>query len=74
MDLSNTNLSEGMVYRLLPAIKKAKTLMSIHLSGNPGATNQLMAFAEKHMPCKKVKNYEGIDINKILKQSTLNKF
>jgi len=73
VDLSNTNLSEGMIYRLLPAIKKAKTMMSIHLTGNPGATDQLMAFAQKHMPCSMVKQTEGIDINKILKQATLNK-
>ena len=38
VDLSYTNLSEAVVYKLIPGIRKSKTLMSIHVSGNPGIT------------------------------------
>lgn len=38
LDLTNTNLNEIVVKRLLPVIKSQNTLQSIHLSGNPGVT------------------------------------
>lgn len=38
IDLTSTNLSEQAIINILPAIKTAKNLQGIHLSGNPGVT------------------------------------
>ena len=38
LDLTATNLSETAMLQILPAIKRAKSLQGIHLSGNPGVT------------------------------------
>ena len=38
LNLTATNLSENAILHILPAIKKASSLQSIHLSGNPGVT------------------------------------
>ena len=38
LNLTSTNLSEKLILSILPQIKRAKSLMGIHLSGNPGVT------------------------------------
>ena len=41
LDLTCTNLSEDAMLTLLPAVKVALNLQGIHLSGNPGVTENL---------------------------------
>ena len=36
LDLSQTGLSKEMLLEFGPALRKAKSLLSLHLSGNPG--------------------------------------
>ena len=70
VDLSYTNLSEGIIYKLIPAIRKGKTLMSIHLSGNPGATDMVKQYAKVTLKCKpQVMSFDGLDIEQVLKKN-----
>ena len=41
LDLTATNLSEAAIRHILPAIRKSKSLQGIHLSGNPGVTEDI---------------------------------
>lgn len=41
LDLTATNLSEAAIRHILPAIRKSKSLQGIHLSGNPGVTDEV---------------------------------
>ena len=41
LDLTATNLSEEAILYILPAIKRTKSLQGIHLSGNPGVTDDV---------------------------------
>jgi hypothetical protein len=38
LDLSNTELTESMLIYLVDAIAESKSLMAVHLDGNPGLT------------------------------------
>lgn len=38
LDLSNTGLNEQVMIDLVPSLKRAKGLVSIHLNFNPGST------------------------------------
>ena len=41
IDMTATNLSESVILKILLGIKKSKNLQGIHLSGNPGVTDNL---------------------------------
>ena len=41
LDLTATNLSENAILHILPAIRSAKLIQGVHLSGNPGVTDSL---------------------------------
>jgi hypothetical protein len=43
-DLSSTGLNEGMVMHIGTALRRAKSLVSMHLSGNPGVTAQMKEY------------------------------
>ena len=41
IDLTSTNLSEDAILSVLTAVKKSKNMQGIHLSGNPGVTDNI---------------------------------
>ena len=41
LDLTCTNISEAMFLHMLPGIKKSRSLMAVHFSGNPGVTKHV---------------------------------
>ncbi len=45
LDLSETGLSEDMIYEIIKALNYSNSIIGLHLSGNPGLSNQL---------CKKI--------------------
>jgi hypothetical protein len=61
------------MYKMLPAIRKAKTLMAIHFTGNPGVTPEFKSWACEKLDCNRPMACEGLDLTKILKKSTLEK-
>lgn len=54
LDLTCTNISEAMFMQIIPGVKKTRSLMSIHLSGNPGVTNKVKQEALKILKAKTV--------------------
>jgi hypothetical protein len=73
LDLSYTSLSSGIMYKMLPAIRKAKTLMAIHFTGNPGVTQEFKQWTFEKLDCNRPMACEGLDLTKILKKNTLEK-
>ena len=52
LNLSQTNLSEHAILSMLPWIRKARSLMGIHLSGNPGITRNVKEKAKTVLKLK----------------------
>ena len=70
VDLTNTGLSEKMLYAFGPALRRAKSLRSIHLSGNPGlsdpeAVGRVVDYLVKRAHCIKVESYNVIDFRNL---------
>ena len=64
LDLSNTGLTSGMMYRVVKAIKSSQSLMGVHLSGNEGLNEEFINKAEKKLQatkeCKRDINFRDI--------------
>ena len=43
LDLSNTGLSEKMMLKVIKAVKRSRSLMGVHLSGNEGMSEAFIA-------------------------------
>ena len=53
LDLSNTGLGEQSLNLIGTAVRRAKSLVCAHFSGNPGVTEPLMEFLFERLRCKK---------------------
>lgn len=51
LDLSSTGLCDDMLKCFGVALRRAKTLLSLHLSGNPGVTPQVKAYLKERAHC-----------------------
>lgn len=51
LDLSHMGLPTAMLKELGPALRKAKSLVSLHISGNPGGTKKLKRFLHSRAKC-----------------------
>ena len=56
LDFSNTGLGEQALWIIGAAIRRAKSLICAHLSGNPGVTEPLIDFLFDRLRCKKTPN------------------
>ena len=66
LDLTSTNLSENAIIHILPAIRRAKSLQGIHLSGNPGVTDAVKAEAAQLLKAKKPRDLRRINLLQFL--------
>lgn len=57
-DLSNTCLNENIIRGIGISLGKAPCLVSLHLCGNPGVTQQVKDFIFKKIKCFKHKTHE----------------
>ena len=52
LDLTNTGLSEVFLFDMLPALRRAKSLLSFHVGANPGVGNKkLVKFWHEKLRC-----------------------
>ena len=51
-DLSHTGLSKQMMKELGPALRRSKSLLCLHLSGNPGVDTELKEFMFNRVHCR----------------------
>ena len=51
-DLAHTGLNEQMIWHFGNALKRAKSMVALHLSGNPGITDKLKDYLFKRVKCK----------------------
>jgi hypothetical protein len=51
-DLSNTGLSKAMLEQFGPALRKSRSLLSLHLSGNPGIDLELKQWLSTRVHCR----------------------
>ncbi len=54
LDLSHTQLTEGMLWWIGSTLTRAPSLASLHLSGNPGITSELKRQLQLRIRCKKM--------------------
>ena len=52
LNLSNTQLDADMLRKVTDSMDKARSLVSLHLSGNPGINEENIQFIRKHIVCK----------------------
>ena len=64
LDLSQTNLTEYMLWKIGSSLARAKSLVSIHLSGNQGITPSLKKHLFSRIRCRQLPeaNKIGLDI------------
>ena len=74
LDLSQTNLSEQMILNIIPGIKKSRSLMAVHFSGNPGVTKRLKEEAKSILKAKVVVARPALNLQRCLSQATLKKY
>ena len=53
LDLSNTGLNEQMVRTIATALKRSRSIISLHLTGNPGVTPEAKEFLFERVRCCK---------------------
>lgn len=44
LDLANMGLSEVFLFNMLPAMRRAKSLLAFHVGSNPGITERLVEY------------------------------
>lgn len=52
LDLSYTRLSSLSIKEIGSTLKKAKSLLAIHFSGNPGINNEVKEYIRDRIKCK----------------------
>ena len=66
MDLSNTGMGEYAIQNIGATLRRAKSLRSVHLCGNPGITNRVIDYIVKRAHCVKDDGVINVvDINKL---------
>ena len=65
LDLSHCGLSKFMLQELGPTLRRAKSLLSLHLNGNPGIDGELKR--ELHARVHAMPYFEPVNINLITK-------
>lgn len=63
LDLSNTCLNEQVFISLVPYIKRAKSILGLHLNHNPGVNAETKAFWQKNIKLKVEENILKLPIN-----------
>lgn len=53
LDLSHTGMTESMITNLGTAMRRSKSMVVLHLSGNPGVTDSVKDYLETRVRCKK---------------------
>lgn len=56
LDLSHTGLNYAMLLKVGPTLRKARSLISLNLSGNPGISDHLIEVLHDRVHC--VPNFE----------------
>ena len=51
MDLSGTGLNHKIVYELGKCLRRARAVCAIHLSGNPGASDENRLYLNQRIHC-----------------------
>ena len=74
LDLTSTNLAEQILEQMLPGIKRSRTLMSVHFSGNPGVTKRVQQEAQRILKAKAVVPKQALNLQRCLSQATLKKY
>ena len=71
--MRNTGLNEILIKNIGTALKKARSLLSVHLSGNPGVTEDNLEFLFNRIACKKPEVPEITeDLNALLDEQGAN--
>lgn len=52
LDLSATGMTENMIWQLGTALKRAKSLLVIHFSDNPGVTKVVKEYLFSRIRCR----------------------
>ena len=74
LDLTQTNLSEQMILHIIQGIRKSKSLMAVHFSGNPGVTKHLKEEAKSILKAKIVVARPALNLQRCLSQATLKSY
>lgn len=56
MDLSHTGLNESAIKFIATSLRKARSLVSLHLCGNLGITKEVKSHIFERVRCKKIDN------------------
>ena len=51
IDLTNTGLSEVFLFDMLPALRRAKGLLSFHVGANPGINKKITEYWKGKLRC-----------------------
>lgn len=52
MNLTGTGLSAGVIYEIGTCLRRARSVLVIHLSGNPGLTAENMDYLSDRVKCR----------------------
>ena len=63
LDLSQTNLTEYMLWHIGKALSRARSVISVHLSGNQGITPTLLKQLHTRIRCRPQLSYRKIGLN-----------
>lgn len=72
-DLSHTGLNEGVLKKVGASLSKARALVTLHLSGNPGINDRNLKYLKKRIRCKSQRPYVHIDWTPIEADSSAKK-
>ena len=53
MDLSGTGLSSRIIYELGKCLRRSRAIVCIHLSGNPGTSDENRLYLNERIHCRK---------------------
>ena len=62
LDLSHTNLTEYMLWHIGKALSRARSVVSVHLSGNQGITPTLIEQLQTRIRCRPMRSTEKIGL------------
>ena len=52
MNLTGTGLSEGVIFEMGNSLRRARSLLCLHLSGNPGLTSENFEYLNTRIKCR----------------------
>jgi len=62
LNLTNTGLSEMFLFSMLPALRRAKSLLSFHMGANPGINKKIQKYYMDKLRCGSTQNNVQIQI------------